>query len=71
MLSPAPFEKRKGGIVMGLVRVRVRVRVRRALVRRVRDWKLAYISEGAQHRILKLKLWSLCKNSISKMLLDF
>ena len=62
ILSPAPFEKRKGGIVMGLVRVR---RVRR------RDWKLAYISEGAQHRILKLKLWSLCKNSISKMLLDF
>ena len=55
-LSPARFEKRKGGIKTGLVRY---------------DWKKAYISESIEHRNLKLKLWSLCKNSISKMLLDF
>ena len=63
LLSPAPFEKRKGGIKTGLVRRRRR--------RRRRDWKKAYISESIEHRILKLKLWSLCKNSISKVLLDF
>ena len=33
--------------------------------------KNAYISESIEHRILKLKLWSLCKNSTSKVLLDF
>ena len=54
-LSPAPFEKKKG-IKTGLVR---------------RDWKKAYISESIRHRNLKLKLWSLYENSISKILLDF
>ena len=63
LLPPIPFEKWKWGIKTGLVRRR------RILV--CHDWKKAYISEGIKHRNLKLKLWSLCKNSVSKMLLDF
>ena len=56
-LSPVLFGKWKRGIKTGLVYVC--------------DWKKAYISESIEHRILKLELWSLCKNRISKMLLDF
>ena len=42
LLSPAPFEKRKGGIKTGLVRS-------------CSDWKKAYISESIEHGNLSLK----------------
>ena len=60
ILSPVLFEKRKTAIKTGLVRHS-----------RVCDWKKAYVSESIDHRILKPKLWSLCKVSVSKLLLSF
>ena len=58
-LSLAQFEKRKWGIKKLFVR-RVRDRVR--------DGKMAYISEIIEHKILKITLWSLCKNIISNLI---
>ena len=64
---PRPVLKTEGDLKTGRV---CRVRVVRPSHYHC-NWKKAYVSESIAHRILELKLRSLCKNSISKMLLDF